>query len=217
MTRRHVELAQVAPWWVEAELQAAGPLAWGALFPACSGPVAVELGCGYGLFLRDLAALTPTRPFLGVEQDRGAALRAARKLMLAQSPNARVLAGDAFWAIHQLFRAGEVGDVYVNFPDPWPKRRHARRRYVRQPFVAELYQKMAPGHAVFLATDVAAYADEMELLFGGHPGFVGGRVAAKPVGVASKYELDFQAQGLTIHYLVYRVATAPLPAGAAAP
>ncbi len=205
MTRRRVDVSRVAPWLVEVGLQEPGPLAWGDLFPACSGPVSVELGCGYGLFLRDLAALAPERPFLGVERDRGAALRAARKLMLAEAPNARVVVGDAFWAIHQLFQPGELADVYVNFPDPWPKRRHARRRYVRQPFVEELYRKMAPGHTVYLATDVAAYAEEIELLFDAHPGFAGGRVETKPTPVSSKYELEFAAQGLPIHYLVYRL------------
>ncbi len=213
MTRRRVNVEQVAPWLLEVGLQEPGPLAWGEIFPGCAGPVSVELGCGYGLFLRDLAVLTPERPFLGVELDRGAGLRAARKLMLAATPNARLLVGDSFWAIHQLFRPGEVGDVYVNFPDPWPKRRHARRRYVRPPFVEELHRKMAPGHAVYLATDVAAYAEEMELLFDAHPGFTGGRVAEKPTPVSSKYELEFGAQGLEIHYLVYRVAAGTPPTG----
>ncbi|RMF83183.1 MAG: hypothetical protein D6739_07545, partial [Nitrospirae bacterium] len=109
MTRRRVDVEAVGPWLVEVPLQAEGPLPWRDLFPGLAGPVVLELGCGYGLFLRDLAALQPERPHLGVERDRGAALRAARKLMLAQAANAKVVVGDAFWALNRLFAPGEVG------------------------------------------------------------------------------------------------------------
>jgi len=209
MTRRRIEFAQVAPWFLEAPSQGReGAGLVDALFPGRASPIHLEFGCGYGLFLRDLAALQPDGAFLGIEHDRGAALRTARKLMLAAADNARVVMGDAFWVLRGLFPEGTVGDVYVNFPDPWPKRRHASRRYIRQPFVEELHRKMAPGHAVYLATDVLAYAEEMVVLFNAHPGFVsgvanGGYTRTKPTPVHSKYEQDFLAQGLAVYYLVY--------------
>jgi len=209
MTRRRIDLAQVAPWFVEAPSQ--GQAKTGlveALFPRHAGPIHLEFGCGYGLFLRDLAALQPDEAFLGVEHDRGAALRTARKLMLAAADNARVVVGDAFWVLRGLFQEGMVGNVYVNFPDPWPKRRHATRRYIRQPFVEELHRKMARGHTVYLATDVLSYAEEMVVLFNAHPGFVsgvanGGYTHIKPTRVYSKYEQEFLAQGLSVYYLAY--------------
>ena len=210
MTRRRIDVAEVAPWFAEAPPE--GREATGlvpALFPRHSGPIHLEFGCGYGLFLRDLAARRPEEAFLGIEHDRGAALRTARKLMLAAADNARVVMGDAFWVLHGLFRGGMVGDVYVNFPDPWPKRRHASRRYIRQPFVEELHRKMAPGHTVYLATDVLAYAEEMAALFGSHSGFSsgvpdGGFTHTKPTPVYSKYEQEFLAQGLPVYYLTYK-------------
>jgi tRNA (guanine-N7-)-methyltransferase len=209
VTRRRIDPDHVAPWLFEVRGQEAvgvEPLA--ALFPGHHGPIHLELGCGYGLFLRDLAALRPDHAFLGVEHDRGAALRSARKLMLAESTNARVVMGDAYWVLHGLFGEGSVGDVFVNFPDPWPKRRHAGRRFIRQPFVDALRCRMPRGYRVYLATDVAAYATEMVTLFDAQPGFRsrvpgGGYVHAKQTPVFSKYERDFLAQGLPIYYLVY--------------
>ncbi|MGD2063640.1 MAG: hypothetical protein PVF51_08680 [Nitrospirota bacterium] len=209
MTRRRIDPDRVAPWLFEVagpETLGAKPLA--ALFPGHAKPVHVELGCGYGLFLRDMAVLRPDEAFLGVEHDRGAALRSARKLMLAGATNARVVLGDAYWALHGLFDEASIGDVFVNFPDPWPKRRHAGRRFVRQPFVDALRRRMASGHRVYLATDVAAYAMEMAALFDAQPGFIrrvpgGGYTHTKPTPVHSKYEQDFLSQGLPIYYLVY--------------
>jgi tRNA (guanine-N7-)-methyltransferase len=211
VTRRRIDLAQVAPWFVEAPPPGRdGATLLAALFPGHAGPVHLEFGCGYGLFLRDLAVLRPGARFLGVEHDRGAAMRAARKLMLAAVANARVVMGDAFWVLRGLFREGTVGDVYVNFPDPWPKRRHASRRYIRQPFVDELHRKMVPGHTVYLATDAVTYAEEMATLFGAHPGFIsqvanGGYTHTKPTPVHSKYEQEFLSQGVPVYYLAYRV------------
>ena len=214
MTRRRIDPEQVAPWLFEvtSQVMADGtPLA--ALFPGHVGPIHLELGCGYGLFLRDMAVLRPDRAILGVEHDRGAALRSARKLMLAAATNARVVIGDAYWVLYGLFGERSIGDVFVNFPDPWPKRRHAGRRFIRQPFVDALHHKMVPGHRVYLATDVAAYAAEMVTLFDAHPGFVsrvpgGGYTHEKPTPAYSKYEQDFLSQGLAIYYLVYEARQA---------
>jgi tRNA (guanine-N7-)-methyltransferase len=209
MTRRRIDPEQVAPWLFEVRGQeTAGGRTLAALFPGHGGPIHLELGCGYGLFLRDIAALRPDHVFLGVEHDRGAALRSARQLMLAAVTNARVVIGDAYWVLHGLFGEGSIGDVFVNFPDPWPKRRHAARRFIRQPFVDALQRRMVPGHRVYLATDVATYATEMETLFDAHPGFVtrvpgGGSTHTKPTTVHSKYEQDFLSEGLPIYYLVY--------------
>jgi tRNA (guanine-N7-)-methyltransferase len=209
MTRRRIDPDQVAPWLFELDGQeTSGTGSLAALFPGHDGPIHLELGCGYGQFLRDLAALRPDHALLGVEHDRGAALRTARKLMLAAATNARVVIGDAYWVLYHLFGERSIGDVFVNFPDPWPKRRHAGRRFVRQPFVDALHGKMVPGHRVYLATDVAAYATEMVTLFNAHPGFInrvstGAYTHTKPTPVHSKYERDFLSQGLPIYYLVY--------------
>lgn len=214
MTRRRIDPDRVAPWLFEVSGQeTAGTGLLAALFPAHDGPIHLELGCGYGLFLRDLAALRPDRAFLGVEHDRGAALRSARKLMLATATNARVVIGDAYWVLYALFGERTIGDVFVNFPDPWPKRRHAGRRFIRQPFVDALHRRMVLGHRVYLATDVAAYAAEMVTLFDAHPGFInqvpaGGYTHGKPTPVHSKYERDFVSQGLPIYYLVYEACPA---------
>ena len=129
----------------------ADPLA--GLFP-CAAPLALDLGCGNGLFLAGLAAGEPGWNVLGIEK-KGYRVRQARR-RAGDLGNARVLHGEVLEVLSAL-PTGSVSRVYLLFSDPWPKRRHAVRRLVQEEFVSLLHSRMEAGGIFFFATDSGEY------------------------------------------------------------
>ena len=96
-------------------------------------PLHVDLGCGEGSFLCALAQRLPDKNFLGIERLLGRIRGSARKA--ASLGNVRLLQMESSYAVHYLLPARSVETFYLLFPDPWPKRRHHRRRIVTQDFL----------------------------------------------------------------------------------
>lgn len=122
----------------------------------------VEVGCGKGAFLVEEAPLRPLDRFVGLETRPAVAAYAADRLRRRGIANAEVLRLDAVTYAAALPDAS-VGRFWILFPDPWPKRRHAKRRLFRRPgFSAHLARALVPGGEIVVVTDVGAYADEIE-------------------------------------------------------
>ena len=90
-------------------------------------PVYVEIGMGKGRFLMDMARLYPEINFIGIEKYSSVLLRAVQKLEEEELPNVRLIRMDAE-DLENVFAQGELDRIYLNFSDPWPKARHAKRR-----------------------------------------------------------------------------------------
>lgn len=150
-----------------------GPGGWDALFGR-RAPLEVEIGFGRDDGLLRRAAAAPERDFLGVElrRDRVATYlgRAARTGLR----NLRVVEGRAEFVTGVLLPAGRAASVRIEFPDPWPKDRHAGHRLIRPFFVREVRRVLEPGGVLLLATDDAAYAGEMAASVAAAGGFEGG-------------------------------------------
>jgi tRNA (guanine-N7-)-methyltransferase len=130
---------------------------------ACS----LEIGFGNGEHLLERALAQPDRDFLGVEVHRpgiGHLLLAAAK---AGVTNLRVIAHDAVEVLRQQIAPGSLDEVQLLFPDPWPKKRHHKRRIVQYEFVALVASRLGSGGRLHLATDWEPYAEEMLLLLNG--------------------------------------------------
>jgi tRNA (guanine-N7-)-methyltransferase len=97
----------------------------------------------------------------------------------------------------------------VNFPDPWPKDRHARRRLVQPPFIRDLALRLVEGGVLHLATDDAAYAAQMAEVLAGQP-LLENLYAPAPFRreesgrIATAYELEWESSGRSSHYFSYR-------------
>ena len=120
----------------------------------------VDLGCGDGSFLAALAHSRPTRDFLGIERLAGRVRTASRKA--AQLTNVRVLRMETSYAVRYLLPAESVTVFYLLFPDPWPKRRHHRRRIFTTEFLDALAAALVPGGSLRVATDQADYFAQIE-------------------------------------------------------
>jgi len=135
-----------------------------ALFGRCA-PLEVEVGSGKGLFLRSAAAAHPEVDYLGVEIARRYARFAAAQLAKRGLSNAKVLCGDALRLFAELLPEESLAAVHIYFPDPWWKKRHKKRRVMREAFVRDVERTLQPGGRLHFWTDVKDYFEEsLELL-----------------------------------------------------
>lgn len=137
-----------------------------------SAPLEVDLGCGDGSFLVEIARAAPARDFLGIERLLGRVRSAHRKIAQRELTNARVLRVETSYAIQHLLPAGSTALFHLMFPDPWPKRRHWRRRIVTQDFFASVHRALIPGGLLRIVTDQIDYFREIERLAAQSPQFV---------------------------------------------
>jgi tRNA (guanine-N7-)-methyltransferase len=143
----------------------AGQLDIGNLFGNCN-QLEVDIGCGKGRFLIARASGYPERNFLGIERQAGRVLRTARKAERAGLVNVRLARVEAFEGLGKLLAPGSVAVFYIFFPDPWPKRRHHRRRLINPDFMDVMYTRLAAGGVIHFASDHAGYAAEVARVFG---------------------------------------------------
>ncbi len=155
---------------IEVDLNAVGiPLDWVELFGSPM-PVDVEIGSGKGRFLLELAARHPGRGFLGVERaakyHRMVCERAAKRGLA----NVRQLRTTAEDLLFRLLAPASVGNLYVLFPDPWPKKRHHKRRLMKPEVVEAMARVLVPGGRLLVKTDHPEYAEVIAEVLQGAPG-----------------------------------------------
>lgn len=126
---------------------------WGALF-GNQNPIHIEIGMGKGRFLMELAALNPEINFIGIEKYSTVLLRAIQKMEVQELDNLRFIRMDAE-EICAVFGCGEIAQIYLNFSDPWPKDRHAKRRLPSRQFLARYHEILAPDGRIAFKTDNA--------------------------------------------------------------
>jgi tRNA (guanine-N7-)-methyltransferase len=127
------------------------------LWPSVFGndrPVEIEIGPGRGDVLVAYASARPETNFFAIEHQRGMADALALRLERAGLANARVIAADARCVVVELVPAASVASYHIYFPDPWPKRRHEKRRLFDAAFAAALRRTLLAGGIVHVATDL---------------------------------------------------------------
>ncbi len=127
-----------------------------ALFGRCAA-LEVEIGSGKGLFLRTAAAARPDRDFLGIEIASRYAEFAAAGLAQRSLGNAIVVAGDAAVVFDEILPEASLAAVHLYFPDPWWKRRHKKRRVLRESLVQQVERTLEAGGTLHFWTDVEEY------------------------------------------------------------
>ena len=115
-------------------------------------PVYLEVGMGKGRFITELAALYPERNYIGIEKYSSVLVRALEKLEAQPLPNLRLIRMEAEELLN-IFAPGEVSGIYLNFSDPWPKDRHARRRLPSREFLARYSRILRRGGKLEFKTD----------------------------------------------------------------
>ncbi|MGN0351482.1 MAG: tRNA (guanosine(46)-N7)-methyltransferase TrmB [Roseburia sp.] len=124
---------------------------WQSVFPT-EQPIHIEVGMGKGRFIMDLAAANPNINYLGIERYTSVLFRAVQKMDLNPLPNLRFLCIDAA-TLPEIFAKDEISKIYLNFSDPWPKDRHAKRRLTSREFFARYDQILQKDGCVEFKTD----------------------------------------------------------------
>lgn len=107
-------------------------------------PIQVELGTGKGDFITQMAEQNPQINFVGLEMEAEVVLKAARKIQEKNLPNVKIIVFDINH-VEEIFAPNEIDRLYINFCDPWPKKRHAKRRLTYIKFL-QMYQKILKPH-----------------------------------------------------------------------
>lgn len=126
-----------------------------------SAPRVVEIGFGNGEQLLASALADPDRDHLGIEVHRPGVGHLLLEAARANVGNLRVIAHDAVEVLGAMVPDGDLDEVRILFPDPWPKARHHKRRLLQPAFLDRLVPKLRPGGTLHLATDWAGYAEQM--------------------------------------------------------
>ena len=132
-------------------------------------PTILEIGCGMGETTAAIAQVHPQNDYLGVEVHSpgvGSLLKLIEEKQLA---NVRIIQHDAVEVVERMIRPGSLAAIHIFFPDPWPKKRHHKRRLIQSRFVQLLVSRLVPGGYIHLATDWQDYAEQMLLVLSNEP------------------------------------------------
>lgn len=171
------------------------PLDWAAWFPG-GMRVEVDLGCGDGSFLAEYARRNPERGFVGVERLLGRLRKLQRKALRSGLVNVRGVQIEAGYFLRYLVPAESLAALHVYFPDPWPKRRHHRRRLVNDSFPGLALQALPPQGRVYLRTDDPDYFSQMQRVFRAHVGFREVETPGDLHVILTDFEREFQRRGV---------------------
>ena len=119
----------------------------------------VEIGFGRGEFLVDLARRNSNKAHIGIDLSWKRVAKMARRLASCPVRNLRLIEGNAKEVVEYMLDDGSVETFWINFPDPWPKRRHSHRRLIKRDFLDVLVTKLIPEGTLEVATDHPAYAN----------------------------------------------------------
>lgn len=166
----------------------------------------IEIGANRGRFLTGLAQRWPDRFILGIEWRKKHVDFAQETLAELGLKNAAMLQADANHAIPLIIKDGQIGDLFILFPDPWWKARHRKRRVIQPQFLDLIAQKMKDNGRLFIRTDVGTFADDMQEIIDAHPEFIplsSDEIPLQPFPRTTR-EVSIMRKGLPIHLLYYR-------------
>ena len=135
------------------------PLDWRQVF-GNDHPVEMEIGSGKGTFLTDQAKARPEVNFFGIEWANWFYRYAADRLRRNGCLNARVVRAEALFFLNEFVPGASLSVLHVYFPDPWPKKRHHKRRLVQEPFLRQAERVLCAGGRLQVVTDHQGYFEE---------------------------------------------------------
>jgi tRNA (guanine-N7-)-methyltransferase len=172
---------------------------------APTGEIEMEIGFGRGLFLVQRASAAKEAWLLGIEIKNKLAYRVEQRCRKLGLTRVRVMAGDARRVLPEVRPDAALTRVFVNFPDPWWKKRHEKRRLLAEPLLDQIARLLRPGGELFVQTDVAERAEQCQRQLREHPAFDlpgDGRLAENPYGARSNREQRAIQDGLPIHRIL---------------
>ncbi len=183
-----------------------------------SAPLVLEIGSGMGESTAALAAAAPDVDHIAVEVFEPGLAQLLMRLADGGITNVALLRGDAVALLEERVPAASLAGIRIFFPDPWPKRRHRKRRLVQPDFVALAASRLAPGGVLHLATDWEDYAVQMRAVCDAEPALEN-TAADQPDGwtprpdwrPVTKFEQRARLERRTVRDLMYHARHAEAP------
>jgi tRNA (guanine-N7-)-methyltransferase len=124
--------------------------------------IILDVGCGEGEFIVELASRHPGKEFLGVEIKYGRIIKCLRRTKLNGLSNLKFALCDATIFIEKILPSNSLNKVFINNPDPWPKEKHQKNKLIRASFLKALYSKMKRKGALYIKTDSREYFEKIK-------------------------------------------------------
>jgi tRNA (guanine-N7-)-methyltransferase len=163
--------------------------------------VVLEIGCGMGETTAAIAASHPDVDFVGIEVHGPGVGAVLNRIAQAGLTNLRVVQHDAVEVVDAMIAPGSLAGIHVYFPDPWPKKRHHKRRLLKPAFVHALALRLRPGGYLHVATDWTPYAEEILATLAAEP-LLANTAAAYAPRPAWRPQTKFEARGLKLGHEV---------------
>lgn len=176
-------------------------------------PVVVEFCSGNGAWIAQKAAECPDLNWVAVEMKFDRVRKIWSKIKNGRLDNLIVIWGEAHATIERYFPAHSISDAYINFPDPWPKNRHAKNRLMRTEFADQLSRILKEGRSLTFVTDDVPYSEWTIQVMGSHQDFVSLHPAPffsteAPDYGGSYFDSLWRSQGRAIRYHQFQKRTA---------
>ncbi len=172
--------------------QSATPLNFTEIFPQ-STEIIMEIGFGMGEATALIGKAFPEKGFLAVDVHRPGVGKLFSLIHEHGLKNLRVIQGDAHLILHDMVLDQSLDGIHLFFPDPWPKKRHNKRRIVNAAFLEQIAPKLKDGGFIHIATDWVPYAEWIEEVFAASTLFSGGKVDRPEWRPVTRFE----GQGIT--------------------
>ncbi len=188
----------------------ARPIDWQALF-GNENPVEIEIGCGKGRFLLEASRQHPETNYVGIERALKYVQRTKERLLKGKTTGVFLIWSDAAYLVDQYIGEDTVEAYHVYFPDPWPKKRHRKRRLFRnEVWLRGLVRTLHPSSGrIHIATDYAAYFYEIHACLTNTPPLVYLPPDSLEIEhIPTSFEIKYQAEGRKIYRAVYQMDSA---------
>lgn len=170
-----------------------------------SAPVILEIGFGMGQSLLQQTIQQPEYDFIGIEVHRPGVASVLTHIHKKQLTNLRIFHADAIEVLQKAIPNESLDIVQIYFPDPWPKRRHHKRRLIQPDFVNLISQKLKPGGKLLLATDWEDYAHHMLRTLEQNPNVqnIFGENQFAPREITSRLPTKFEQRGEKLGHAIW--------------
>ena len=187
------------------------PLPFDTLFDPAR-PVEVDVGCGKGRFLLARAAACPETQFMGIDRMLARIRKLDRRVVRLGVGNVKLLRLEAFYSLRHLLPPHRVRTFYIYFPDPWPKRRHHKRRLFGPEFLDVLWSRLAAGGTVQAATDHLDYFAAIRRQLAADRRFREVPPLPRPPEEWTDFEILFRGKGLPVGECAFEALPPETPA-----
>lgn len=166
-------------------------------------PTVLEIGFGMGETTQRIAAARPEDNFLGVEVFNAGVGALLKRIDESGLTNIRIIQHDAVEVARDMIAPDTLAGVHIYFPDPWPKKRHHKRRLIQPDFIALLVSRIAPGGYIHCATDWENYAEQMLQVLSAEPALVNTSDQGYALRPDFRPQTKFETRGLRLGHGVW--------------